>query len=58
MSASNLELALKIKALVQGVKDVEHLADEVDGLVKNAGKQAPDITREMRAGAEQTVLSG
>lgn len=38
--ADNLELALKIKALVEGIKNVEGLANEIKALGDQAGKAA------------------
>lgn len=58
MGDRNLELALKIKALVEGSKNIEALADEVRDLVNQARRdKVPDITEDMRRGADETVFS-
>ncbi len=53
----NLELALKIKALVDGVNNVKGLADDVRNLQQQSGRPIPDPTPELRAGADKTTDS-
>lgn len=48
------ELAIRIKALIQGVKDVSALANEVERLGVEGRKPIPDATRNLREGAKQT----
>lgn len=48
------ELSIKIKALVQGAKDVAKLAEEVGHLGAEGRKPIPDNTRELREGAKLT----
>lgn len=50
----DLELALKIKALVEGLNNVAQLGKEVERLGQTARKPIPDPTPEIRAGAEKT----
>lgn len=51
---SNLELALKIKALVEGAQNVQRLAGDVEKLQGQAGKPLPDPTPQLRAGIQKT----
>lgn len=51
---SNLELALKIKALVEGAKNVQALAGDVEKLQGQAGKPLPDPTPQLRNGISKT----
>src|SRR3569832_566856 len=56
MSSNNLELALKIKAIVSGVKDVETLAAGIGKLTQQAATPSADITAALRGGlAEATA---
>ncbi len=50
----NLELALKIKALVEGAKNILGLNNEINSLRGQAAKPIPDPTPEMRKGADST----
>lgn len=52
--ARNLELALKIRTIVEGLKNLTGLNREVDQLRAKAAKPIPDPTPEMRAGADRT----
>jgi hypothetical protein len=52
--ADNLELALKIKALVEGAKNVQGLANEIKQLAGVAKQGVPDPTQGLREGAKQT----
>lgn len=58
--ASDLNLSLKIHALVDGIKQVQGLAEEVKRLSGVAGKPVPDATQPLREGAQRTdaVLAG
>jgi len=49
--ASTLDLSLKIRALVQGLKDVESLTNEVEALAKEAGADFNDPTPPLTGGA-------
>ena len=51
----NLELALKIKALVDGVNNVKGLADDVRDLQQQSGKPIQDPTPALRDGATKTT---
>lgn len=53
----SLELALKIKALVEGQKNVTGLSNEIDRLGKTARTPIPDPTPEMRDGADKTAAA-
>jgi hypothetical protein len=55
--AGNLDLKLKIRALVQGIDEVKRLAGEVKGLAGTAGKKIPDPTDQMRGGLGATASS-
>jgi len=55
--ADNLELALKIKALVEGLKNVESLTNEVEALGKQAGVKLPDPTDDLDKGAKDAAQS-
>ncbi|ODU49075.1 MAG: hypothetical protein ABS92_06790 [Thiobacillus sp. SCN 63-374] len=57
MAGKNLELALKIKAIVEGLKNVTGLNQEVDKLGAKAAKPIPDPTPELRAGADRTTAA-
>lgn len=52
--SNNLELALKIRALVEGLANVEQLSGEVRELADQAGKELPDPTDELRDGMNKT----
>lgn len=54
MADRNLELALKIKALVEGAQNVKGLADEVGKLQQQSGKPLPDPTPRLRDGVSRT----
>lgn len=49
---ADLNLALKIQALVKGAKDIDDLSDKLDDLIKQGKQQLPDNTEELRQGAE------
>ena len=51
---SNLELALKIKALVEGAQNVQKLGEDVQKLQSQAGKPLPDPTPQLRDGIKKT----
>lgn len=51
---SNLTLALKIKALVEGLKEIEAMTGEVKDLGAAAAKPIPDPTPEIRKGVNKT----
>lgn len=55
--ASNrkLDLALRFRLLVEGLKNVVGLSNEVKGLRNEASKPIPDPTPELRAGADRTA---
>lgn len=55
MANRNLELALRIRTLVEGAKNVLGLSNEVKGLRNEASKPIPDPTPEIRAGADRTA---
>ena len=55
MSTRQLELALRIKALIEGVGGVEGLNDEIEHLTKQAGHPLPDPTKGIGEGAEHTA---
>jgi hypothetical protein len=48
------ELSLKIKALIQGAKEVADLANETDRLIKTGRQSIPDPTENLRNGAKAT----
>src|SRR3569833_2170356 len=53
---NNLELALKIKAIVSGLKDVEALAAGIGKLAQQSAAQPADVTAALREGmAEATA---
>ena len=52
--SQNLTLALKIRALVEGMQNVEQLKKEVADLSSQAGEGVPDPTPEFRSGLEQS----
>lgn len=53
----SVALALKIQALVQGTQDIEALSRELQELIQTRQGGVPDLTREMREGAERTRVS-
>ena len=53
----NIELGIKIKALVDGLQSVKVLADEIKGLAGQAGQPLPDSTAPLREGAQKTSMS-
>lgn len=55
MANRNLELALRIRMLVDGAKSVLGLKNDVQGLRNEASKPIPDPTPDMRAGADRTA---
>ncbi len=54
MAKQNLEFALRIRALVDGVKNVLGLSSEVKALRGEASKPIPDPTPPLRDGADKT----
>ncbi|MFO1351920.1 MAG: hypothetical protein U1F68_15100 [Gammaproteobacteria bacterium] len=52
--AANLELALRIKALVEGKPSVDALTGGMRDLNKVASVPIPDNTERLRAGLEKT----
>jgi len=54
MGSRRDDLDLRIRALVQGVQEVEELANEVQTLQRRAGRDIPDNTARFRRGMEQT----
>jgi hypothetical protein len=55
MAANNLELALKIQALVNGLEEVQRLTSEMDELGDTSRQSFGDPTEETRAGADETA---
>ena len=57
--ASNrqLDFALRFRALIEGLKNVVGLSNEVKGLRGEASKPIPDPTPELRAGADRTAAA-
>ena len=55
MANRDLQLALRIKMLVEGAKSVLGLSNDVKGLRNEASKPIPDPTPELRAGADRTA---
>ena len=53
MAGKELQLALKIEALVKGAKDVLGLTNTVKDLGATANRQIPDNTEDLRAGVKQ-----
>ncbi len=56
MSGKDLTLALKIKALVEGVKDVLGLKQGIGGVRKESEKKIPDPTPKLRDGMSQSQV--
>lgn len=52
---ANEELRLKIRALVDGVREVERLADAQGDVNRAAGRQVPDNTRRYRRGVREAT---
>jgi len=48
------DLDIKVRALVEGVREVQQLTQEVDELQKEAGQEVPDSTRRYRRGVRQS----
>src|SRR3569832_747153 len=57
MSTNNLELALKIKVLVDGIKNVEALAAHLRTLTQASNATTTDSTSELRDGLALTVTA-
>ena len=57
MSTNNLELALKIKVLVDGIKNVEALAAHLRTLTQASNATTTDSTSELREGLALTVTA-
>lgn len=52
---ANEELRLKIRTLVEGLRDVERLADAQGDVNRQAGRQVPDNTRRYRRGVREAT---
>jgi hypothetical protein len=55
--ADNLDLSLRIRALVEGLRNVEGLTDELEQLARQANKPLPDPTDDMDTGARSAADS-
>lgn len=53
--ANNLELSLRIKALVEGLKNVESLTDEVEALARETNKGLKDPTPQLTDGSRRAA---
>lgn len=51
---NNLELALKVNAIVNGIKDIQRLANDIKTLARDGGKKIPDGSAALRDGLVKT----
>lgn len=57
MTNRNIDLSVKIKALVDGLKDVSNLGRELSDLVKTGQQKIPDNTEKLRDGINSTNIA-
>lgn len=54
---TNLELALKVNAIVNGIKDIQRLANDIKTLARDGGKKIPDGSAALRDGLAKTGVA-